>query len=484
MVTNDPKALLRRLLEEPSETGWLEFKHNNNDPDEIARCVSACANAAMLLEKERAFIIFGIENKTKKRLGTAVRLHETKKGNENLANWLSHMITPRLMMEFLDFEDDGKQFAILSVEPTYNQPVSYAKIEYIRIGENIKQLKDFPEHERALWHATGRRTFENAIAVPHQSAEQIFEKLDIDSYYSLIREEKPKNLGEILRNLIARGFVREDLEGGYDITNLGAILFAQDISIFPSVATKSVRVVKYVGKDKQKSEREIEGKRGYAVGFTGLITFILNHLPSEEKYRKGIRVLEPTYPQIAIREIIANALIHQDFMIKGAGPMIEIYEDRLEVINPGNSLIAIDRIIDERRSRNEKLAGVMRTLGMCEERGGGIDKAILEIEEMFLPAPEFFPSQDSMRVVIFGPKKFNDLSKADKTWACFCHCVVRWLRNDYMNNTSLRKRFSLSDDEYQAVSDVIANARKGGRIVKADLNQGNKYAKYVPYWAR
>lgn len=167
-----------------------------------------------------------------------------------------------------------------------------------------------------------------------------------------------------------------------------------------------------------------------------------------------------------------------------AAPIVEIYDDRIEVSNPGNSLIAVDRIIDERRSRNEKLAGEMRSLGLCEERGGGIDKAIIEIEEKSLPAPEFFASENSMRVVIFGPRKFRQLSKADKTWACFCHCVVRWLRRDYMSNTSLRERFSLGPEDYQAASAVIADARKAGRIVPAEPDQGRRNARYVPYWAR
>ena len=129
--------------------------------------------------------------------------------------------------------------------------------------------------------------------------------------------------------------------------------------------------------------------------------------------------MKSVYPEDAIREVIANALIHQDFTITGAGPVIEIYSDRLEVINPGNSLIDIDRIIDERRSRNEKLASTMRLLGLCEERGGGLDKAIIQIEQMNLPAPDFHASQNSMRVVLFGPRPFKELSKAEKIRACF-----------------------------------------------------------------
>jgi predicted HTH transcriptional regulator len=164
--------------------------------------------------------------------------------------------------------------------------------------------------------------------------------------------------------------------------------------------------------------------------------------------------------------------------------VVEIYDDRVEVTNPGNSLIPVDRIIDERRSRNEKLAKAMRYLGLCEERGGGIDKAIIDIEERALPAPDFIASQDSMRVVIFGPRAFGQLSKADKIWASFCHSVVRWLQHDYMSNTSLRQRFSLGQDGYQAVSTVISDARKAGRIAPAEQDQGKRNARYVPYWAR
>jgi ATP-dependent DNA helicase RecG len=272
------------------------------------------------------------------------------------------------------------------------------------------------------------------------------------------------------------------MEGGYDILNLGALLFAKDIEQFPSIATKSVRVIKYSGKDKSKSEGEAEGKKGYGVGFRGMLKYITDRLPKEEKFEGGVRKIVPKYSEIAIREIVANALIHQDFTVSGAGPVIEIYQDRIEVTNPGNSLIEVDRIIDERQSRNQRFAAATREIGLCEERGGGIDKAIIDIELMSLPAPEFFPSEKAMRVVIFGPKRFNQLSKAEKIWSCFCHCVVRWVRHDYMSNTSLRERFSLEREDYQTASGVIADAKKAGRIVPADPAQGRKNARYVPYW--
>jgi predicted HTH transcriptional regulator len=140
---------------------------------------------------------------------------------------------------------------------------------------------------------------------------------------------------------------------------------------FPSVARKSVRVIRYVGKDKTRSDGEIEGKRGYAIGFANLIQFIRNRVPAEERYVDGVRRMVPAVPMTAAREVIANALIHQDFTLSGSGPVIEIYDDRLEVTNPGNSLIDVDRIIDERRSRNEKLAATMRVLDSAKSEVAG-----------------------------------------------------------------------------------------------------------------
>jgi len=484
MPINNPEALLRRLLEEPKETEWLEFKHNNGDPDLIGECASACANSAMLLGRDRAFIVFGIEDGTKNLLGTQVRLTIMKKGGEGFTNWLSRQLSPRLMIDFADFQCEGKDLAILVIEPTYDRPVSFSGMEWIRVGEHKKKLKDHPEHEKALWIATSRRKFESAVALSHQTPEQIAELLDVDCYYALSAQEKPRNPDEVIRRFTERGFLTDDMEGGLNITNLGAILFAKNIGNFSSIAWKSVRVIKYAGYDKRAAEHEQEGVKGYAVGFSGLLAFIKRHLPKRESYPNGVRRQVPLYSEIAIREIVANALIHQDFLITGVGPVVEIYEDRIEINNPGNSLIEVDRIIDERRSRNEKLARSMRELNLCEERGGGIDKAIIDIEEKFLPAPEFFGSEHSMRVVIFGPKKFSELSKAEKIWSCFCHCVVRWIRHDYMSNGSLRERFDLKDEEYQAVSGVIGDTRRAGKIVPAETNQSNKYARYVPRWAR
>jgi predicted HTH transcriptional regulator len=483
MPTKDPSALLQRLLHNAPECEWLEFKRNNTDPDAIGKTISACANGAMLADQDKAFIVWGVDNKTKDVIGTTFKLQQLRVGGESFVNWLSRMVIPRIQMEFLDFEFNGMPMSILVVEPAYDCPVSFKGIEYVRIGENIKSLKDHPDRARSLWMSTGRRRFEDAIAATHQSSEQILELLDADTYYHLRGIEPPSRSDEKLRMLRNIGCIRDDSEGGFDITNLGALLFSKRIDDFPTVAHKAVRVVRYAGKDKMRSSAENTGQFGYAIGFQGVLKHVLKHLPQEEVFLTGLRRTQSTYSEIAIREMIANALVHQDFTIPGQSPIIEIYADRVEISNPGKSLVERNRVIDERSTRNERLARTMRDLGICEERGGGIDKSIIDIEEKFLPAPEFHTSTQTTRVVLFGPRAFNQLSKGDKVWACYCHCVVRFLRGDYMSNTTLRERFSLPDSEYQAVSAIISAARKNNLIKEAEAGQGRRNAKYLPYFA-
>ena len=102
--------------------------------------------------------------------------------------------------------------------------------------------------------------------------------------------------------------------------------------------------------------------RWYAVGFEGLVDYISANLPVNEEIGKALRKEIPMYPPIAIREFVANALIHQDFSIGGSSPMMEIFANRMEITNPGKPLIDVFRFIDHTPiSRNEKLAS------LCEE---------------------------------------------------------------------------------------------------------------------
>jgi ATP-dependent DNA helicase RecG len=491
MPGRDFCATLDRLLNEGREKSWLEFKHNTKDPFEIGRYISALSNAALLEGRDKAFIVFGIEDETLQKVGTTFNPAKAKKGNDALENWLTHKLDPPVKADFHCFESDGLKFVIVEIEPSYLKPVKFEGNAYIRIGSHTKQLANYPELERSLWLATGKRRFENAIALTNANQATVLNALDWQAYYKLLNLPQPQNLDEVLRQFAQQHYISDEYDSTFAITNLGALLWAKELSKFPSISRKSVRVTKYLGIDARHPSKEIEYHHGYAVDFEGLISHIVQSIPQREKIISGVRRSIPIIPEISIREVVANALIHQDFSADGSGALIEIYDNRIEVSNPGKPLGNLQRIIDETpRSRNELLARAMRQLGLCEELGKGIDKAIAAIEsvaaedKIFLSPPAFRATENGFTVILFGNRTFKEISREERLRTCYQHAVLTYLRNDFLNNSSLRERFSLKKDDYQAVSAVIADAIKEGLIVPADDEQGRKHARYIPSWAK
>jgi predicted HTH transcriptional regulator len=134
-----------------------------------------------------------------------------------------------------------------------------------------------------------------------------------------------------------------------------------------------------------KDSKDLTGQKGYAAGFEALIDYIDGLLPASEEIAAALRTTTHAYPKKVIREIVGNAIVHQDLTEKGTGITVEIYEDRIEVTNPGLPILPVDRFIDENQSRNERFADALRQLNICEERGHGMDAVVTEIEVHQLP---------------------------------------------------------------------------------------------------
>ena len=127
------------------------------------------------------------------------------------------------------------------------------------------------------------------------------------------------------------------------------------------------------------------GRRGYASAFNDLIDYIHDQLPASEEIQSALRTTTYAYPKKAIRELVGNAIVHQDLNETGTGITVEIFDDRIEVTNPGRPILAVDRFIDENQSRNERFASTLRILLFCDERGHGLDAVVHHIEAYQLP---------------------------------------------------------------------------------------------------
>lgn len=196
------------------------------------------------------------------------------------------------------------------------------------------------------------------------------------------------------------------------------------------------------------------------------------------------RRTEWTFPPSAVREIVANALIHQDFEVRGAGPMVEVFDRRLKVTNPGEPLVATDRFVCAApQSRNEALASLMRRFDFCEERGVGIDRVVEMVEAFQMPPPSFRRTNGFTRVVLSARKELKEMGAAERVWACYLHACLRHVGGDFLTNASLRGRFGIADRNRATVSRIIRQTVRQGAIVPLDASASPKTMMYIPSWA-
>ena len=254
---------------------------------------------------------------------------------------------------------------------------------------------------------------------------------------------------------------------GHYITNFGAIAAARKLGDFPSLDRKRIRVIRYRGTNKVETIDELLGQRGYAVGFEGLISHLKRVLPHSAVIQQSLRTEVTVFPEIALRELIANALIHQDFSVTGAGPMVEIYDDRIIVTNPGTLLPGKrpDRLIGTTpESRNEKLASSFRRFRICEERGTGFQKIVGAIELFGLPPLELAPQENAFRVTLGAPRKYAEMSTPERIEACYQHAVLQYVSSKTLTNTTLRGRFKLHEKQRNQITNLITDAVDAQRI--------------------
>lgn len=481
---NELLGILTELRKLPRETEWVEFKHNNANPDEIGEYLSALANAAALTGKVHAYLVWGVNDDSHEAVGTTFNPATTKVGNEELESWLLRHLSPKINFRFHSLQVEGKPIILLEIGAAFRHPVQFKYTEFIRIGSYKKKLKDFPEKERELWRVFDRIPFEKEIAAESVTAEDVLRLLDYPAYFDLLSLPLPEGRDGILAALSADDMIAADKSGKWNITNLGAVLFAKRLADFRTLTRKAVRVVLYKGESRVGTVREQVGSKGYAAGFEGLIGFVTNLLPSNEVIGQALRKQVPMFPELAIRELVANAIIHQDLHLTGTAPMVEIFESRMEITNPGLPLVQTDRFLDSPpRSRNEALASFMRRIGVCEERGSGVDKVVSQTEFYQLPAPIFEIIDEHTRAVLFAHREFKDMDKADRIRACYLHACLRYVQRDYMTNTTLRERFGIEEKNSSMVSRIIKDAIESGLIRCHDETVGSRARKYLPRWA-
>jgi ATP-dependent DNA helicase RecG len=472
MITLDT---LTRWLAAPAESEHLEFKEAKQqfDTTKLLRYCVALANEG------GGHLVLGVTDKSPRRVVGSQAFVAASDLNDIKARIVDKL---RFRVETVELNHaDGRVLVFEVPARPMGQPLDFEGTYLMRAGDDLVAMT--PDQLRRIF-ADGQPDWFSQAAKQGASADEVIALLDTQAYFDLSKLPYPTTRDAVLARLSSEGLIVQTAQG-WTITNLSAILLAKRLDLFsPALARKAPRVVIYEGNDKTQTREDKPGNRGYAVGFESLVEFVHSAAPQNHSIEQVVREEVKMFPKQALRELIANALVHQDFLASGASVMIEMYSNRIEISNPGIPPIRVERFIDEYRSRNERLADLMRRLGLCEEKGSGVDKVVKATEIFQLPAPDFRVGEVRTTAVLFAYQDFAVMSKADRIRACYQHCCLMYVSNQRMSNQSLRERFGLTESKAATLSLVIGAAKEAG-LVKSDESEttSTRYARYLPFWA-
>lgn len=459
------------LLSIRSEDERLEFKAAEHQYD-FEKLVNYCV---ALANEGGGRIVLGVTDKHPRHVvGTEAfdTVERTVKG-----------IHDRLHLKILcdEVSHPHGRVLVFQVPPRpVGQPIHYKGRYLMRVGEGLVPMS--PDQLKRIMAEDGLEWALQPAMSPCND-ETVAQLLDMQAYFDLLRLPHPSTYAAILERFESEKLVQRE-DKGWLITNLGAILFAKNLSDFELLWRKAPRVIVYDGTGKLRSKQDRHFTKGYVVGFQEIVDFTNGLVPSNEVIETALRREVRMFPEISVRELVANALLHQDFSIRGSTVAIELYDDRLEISSPGIPSISPDRFIDEYQSRNERLGDLMRRLGICEEKGTGIDKVVQSAEAFQLPAPDFRVGENRTTSVLFAHQQFESMDRSDRIRATYQHCCLRYVMNQKMTNQSLRERFNLPTSKSATVSQIISATLRAKKIKVADSTQtSTRYRRYIPFWA-
>lgn len=360
------------LVKRP-EGKTLEFKRDLSSPDGALRTIVAFANTA------GGTLVVGVEDRSRHVRGVAEPLDL----EERLANLISDQITPRLVPEIEILPWRRAHVVAVQVHSSPTRP-HYLKREgldagvYVRVGStNRRADRELVDELRRF--ARGEAFDEQPI--PELDSEALDFRVASESF-AAVRKLAEHDL-QSLRLLT-------DHQGRKVPTVGGLILFGRDRERhFPDAWLQAGR---FLGADKSRIVDSIE-IRSYPVrAIEEAVSFIEKHLLHGAEIGHLRRKERWNLPPVAVREALINAVAHADYAQRGAPIRLSIFDNRLEVENPG--LLPFGLTIDDlprgvSRLRNRVIGRVFHSLGLMEHWGSGVQRMTAACRELGLAMPQF-----------------------------------------------------------------------------------------------
>ncbi len=316
----------------PSETERLEFKEAKNtfDDDKLFRYCVALANEG------GGHLVLGMTDKPPRRIVGSLAYP-----NPNVAKKILDELRFRVDVEAFP-HSDGRLVIFHVPSRPVGSAYAYKGAYLMRSHESLVAM---PESRLRQILSEGQPDWSEQVALCDCDGSDVVRLLDTQGYFDLKKLAYPSTRQAVLEHFSAKGFINHNAKG-WSIRNLGAVLFAKKLSDFKGMGRKAARVVVYRGKGKLFTRLDTATgndnpfDKGYAVVFENLLAFINGQIPQNEVVGQALRGEVQMFPAIAIRELVANALIHQDFNERGGSVLIEIYDDRMEISNQGKPFVS------------------------------------------------------------------------------------------------------------------------------------------------
>jgi len=362
----------------------LEFKRDLSSPPGVMKVIVAFANTA------GGTLLIGVEDKTRNVRGVAGPLEM----EERLANLISESIAPRIVpeIELLPYRRThvlAVQVHPSSSRPHYLQREGPEKGTYVRVGSTNRQA-DAELIAEMRRFARGEAFDE--LPVPELDSEAIDFRAASESFRS-VRKLRRSDL-ETLRLLTSHQGRRVPTVGG-------VLLFGRARErVFPDAWIQAGR---FDGTDRRKIEDRVEIHSLPIKAIEETVAFVEKHSLHGAEIGRVRRRDTWNLPPIAVREAIVNAVAHADYSQRGAPIRIAIFDDRLEIENPGLlpfGLTVEDLLRGISKLRNRVVGRVFHALGLVEHWGSGIQRMIAACKDGGLPDPLFEEIGTRFRVTI------------------------------------------------------------------------------------
>ena len=425
MIEQEIIEAIKYMQKYQTETDRIEAKTAEVDfPKKCYDTISAFAN------KYGGIIIFGINEHNSFIEQDVYDVNDLQK---QITSLCTNSMEPIIRPDFLPITYKGKTLLAVKIKeipqnkkPCYYKNAGMHKGSYIRIGDSDEPMTEYEIYSLQSYNDGIQ---EDLRPIKRANIDDL-DKEKISEYIEKIKINKPNFSKFSNEKILKLSGIIENSTGEIYPTLAGTLLFAEYPQAYlPQLVVACVVVPGTnwgdVGEMGQRFDdnKKIEGTLDEMLEQT--LSFIRKNIGTKIIIDgNGKRVNLPEYPMKALREAVANALVHRDYSIsrESAYIYVQIYDDRIEILNPGdlygnNRLenLGTDMILE---ARNKNIVRLLEEKGnIIENRHTGIATIRREMEKMGLPEPEFKSLRGDFKVILRKEKTEvgiqNNIEKTD-----------------------------------------------------------------------